>query len=440
MSSSWSIPRRTFLRGVGASLALPCLDIMRGEGLASSSAARPPVRFATLVQPNGVYPKAWDVTGAGRDFELSHILSPLAGVKNDLVVVSNLDNTGARGHVQMTSAFLTSVPISNLRSATSLDQWIARKVGQETPLPSIELGTEPPRQGAAQVNEPISFANTVSWTSPTTRLNPEINPRVAFDRMFREQTSPEARREAANHRSVVDLVLDDARRLRRKASLRDQSKLDEYLSSVRAVETQIDRALNPPERSWTPPTRPERLVPPADGIPARRDEHLRVMIDLLVLALWTDTTRVATLMTAHGFSRQSFNFLDGVTSDHHGMSHHKHEPAAVAEYTKVSHWYIQQLAYMLEKMKRIDEGEGSLLDNTLVLYGSEMKDGNGHIRENLPIVLAGQAGGRLKTGRHVLAAEHTPLANLHLSIAQLFGYETDNFNGASTGRLDALDS
>ena len=354
-----------------------------------------------------------------------------------MVVVSNLDNVGATGHVQMTSAFLSGVPVKNQVGGVSLDQLVARKIGGDTLLPSIELGTEPPRQGGVN-GEPIAIASTCSWSSPTTHIMPEINPRVAFDRLFRNQTSPEARREAAGRKSVVDLVLGDARALRRQASARDQHKLDEYLESVRSVELQIDRALNPPERSWVPPTRPE-LVAPADGIPARRDEHLRIMLDLMVLAFWTDTTRVATLMTAHGFSRQNFSFLDGVTSDHHGMSHHMNRAPAIAEYTKVSHWYIEQLAYLLTKMKQIDESDGSLLDHTVVLYGSEMKDGNGHIRTNLPILLAGRGRGMLKTGRHVVLDPHTPLANLHLTLAQMFGCEIDSFNGVSTGTLGPLD-
>ncbi|HWA98299.1 MAG TPA: DUF1552 domain-containing protein [Pirellulales bacterium] len=187
----------------------------------------------------------------------------------------------------------------------------------------------------------------------------------------------------------------------------------------------------------TPP-QPEQFVNPADGIPARRDEHLRLMIDLLVLAFWTDTTRVGTLMTAHGFSRQNFSFLDGVSSDHHGMSHHKHQADAVREYTIVSRWYIEQFAYLLDRMKAIDEGDGSLQDHTVVLYGSEMKDGNGHIRENLPIVLAGRGSGVLRPGEHVMLAEHSPLANLHLTLAQKFGCELDHFNEASTGTLAEL--
>ncbi|MGY8694988.1 MAG: DUF1552 domain-containing protein, partial [Verrucomicrobiia bacterium] len=250
--------------------------------------------------------------------------------------------------------------------------------------------------------------------------------------LFRDQSGPEAKLKASQRRSVVDLVLEDAKSLQRKASNRDQHKIAEYLDSVRSVEVQIEKTLNPPERTWTPLTQPELMRPEA-GIPQDRSAHLKMMMDLMVLSFWTDTTRAGTLMTAHGFSRQNFSFLDGVTSDHHGMSHHKNQEQAVDEYTRVSRWYIEQLAYFLEKMQSIDEGNGSLLDNSTVLYGSSMKDGNGHKKENLPIVLAGRAGGALKPGGHVVCDEHTPLANLHLTLLQKYGVETDHFNHASTG-------
>lgn len=399
------------------------------------SASGAPLRLACIFQPNGVYPGAWDVTGEGSDFELSPILQPLRDLKQHITVVSGLDNTG-QGHVQMTGAFLTGLPITNGRNAMSLDQMVAKQIGGDTPLPSIELGTEPPRQGNAS-GEPIAFANTVSWSSETTRVSPEINPQVAFDRLFRSHSGPEAERRATRRKSVVDLVLDDAKRLRGQASAADQHKIDEYLESVRAVEVRLDRTLNPPERSWNPLTEPD-LVRPADGIPKDRDAHLKLMIDLMVLGFWTDTTRVGTLMTAHGFSRQNFSFLDGVSSDHHGMSHHKNQEDAVRQYTRVSQWYVSQLAYMLEKMKSIDEGDGSLLDHTTVVYGSSMKDGNGHRKENLPILVAGGGGGKIKTGRVLRTKPGTPLANLHLSLARNFGLELDTFNGASTGPLVGL--
>lgn len=446
MSNTRRISRRTVLRGLGVGMALPWLEIMSSTSrqaaaagasvTATNPAAGPPLRFLSVFQPNGVYPKAWDVTGDGTDFKLSPILEPLAPVQDELIVMSHLDNVGTKGHVQMTGSFLTGVAMNGRLNAPSLDQMYAARVGHETRLPSVVLGTEPPRQGAAG-NEPIAFANTVSWSSPTTRVNPEINPRVAFDILFRSENGPAARQKQYDRRSIVDLVMEDARSLKRKASALDQHKLDEYLSSVRSVEERIEKNLNPPPKSWTPPTSPE-LKAPAAGIPSRRDEHLQLMIDLMVLAFQTDTTRVGTLMTAHGFSRQSFNFLNGVTSDHHGMSHHKNQATAVDEYTRVSRWYIEMFSGMLQKMKSIDEGNGSLLDNTIVMYGSGMKDGNGHVRTDLPILLAGRGQGQLKTGRRVVCKEHTPLVDLHTTLAQKLGLETDRFNNAGNGTIAEL--
>ncbi|NND95926.1 MAG: DUF1552 domain-containing protein [Pirellulaceae bacterium] len=429
------IARRTFLRGTSAALGLPLLDVMRPSSARAAAASTPPKRFVSVFQPNGVYPKAWDVTGTGRDYTFSPILKPLEHLRDDILLVANLDNVRSGNHVQMTSAFLTGVGVQNGRCAVSADQLIARKIGGDTRLPSIELGTEPPRQGG-NGSLPISFANTVSWSSETTRISPEINPRVAFDRLFRTAVDPQARKRAADHRSVLDAVLDDARSIRRQASHADVHKLDEYLESVRSVESRIDRALDPPARSWEPISQPE-MIRPASGIPRRRDEHLRLMTDLMVLALWTDSTRVATLMTAHGFSRQNFSFLDGVTSDHHGMSHHKDQESAVKEYTTVSIWYAKQVAYLLDRMKSIDEGGQSLLDNSTVMYGSGMKDGNGHKKQNLPIVIAGRGAG-FKVGHHVRLAKPTPLANLHHTLLNQFDIPIESFNGASTGALTEL--
>ena len=429
------IERRTFLRGVGASLALPWLEIMSPRGVRAAAHSTPPRRFVTFFQPNGVFPKAWNVTGTGREFGLSPILEPLADFRDDMVVLSGIDSLG-KGHVKLTGAFLTGTAIENGVNGTSVDQVIARQIGQTTRFSSIELGTEPPRQGMAG-DDPIALANTVSWSSPTQRISPEISPRAAFDRLFRDPSSPEAQRAARNRRSVVDLVLEDAKNLQRIASGRDREKIDEYLDGVRGVEQQIERTLNPPEPEWTPLTKPDFKRPPA-GIPSSKHEHMRLMLDLLVLALQTDTTRVATFMSAHGFSRQNFTFLDGVKNDHHGMSHHKDQEALVKEYTTVSRWYAGQVAYLLTKMRGVEEGNGSLLDNSIVLYGSEMKDGNGHIREDLPLVLLGSGQGRLQGGRHVACPKGTPLANLHLGLAQQFGAEIDQFNGASTGTLNGV--
>jgi hypothetical protein len=427
------IERRTILRGVGATLALPWLEIMTPTARAAQKL--PPRRFVTFFQPNGVFPKAWNVNGVGKDFALSPILEPLAEFKNDMVVMSGIDSCG-KGHVKLTGAFLTGTAIENGVNGISVDQVIARQIGRSTRFTSIELGTEPPRQGMAG-DDPIALANTVSWSSATQRISPEISPRAAFDRLFRDPSSPEARRAAENRRSVVDLVLEDAKSLQRIASGRDKQKIDEYLDGVRGVEQQIERTMNPPVPEWTPLHAPDMVRPPA-GIPLNKDEHMRLMLDLLVLALQTDTTRVATFMSAHGFSRQNFTFLDGVKNDHHGMSHHKNQEALVAEYTTVSRWYAQQVHYLVSKMRGIEEGNGSLFDNSIVLYGSEMKDGNGHIKEDLPLVLLGKGQGRTQTGQHLVFDQGTPLANLHLTLAQQFGAEIDRFNNVSTGTLSGL--
>jgi hypothetical protein len=428
------IGRRTVLRGLGASLALPWFEMMAPRQ-ARAAALQSPRRFVTFFQPNGVFPQDWDVTGTGRDFVLSPTLESLAAFRDRMTVLSGIDSCG-KGHVKLTGAFLTGTPLVNGVNGVSVDQVIAGTIAGTTRFASVELGTEPPRQGMAG-EDPIALANTVSWSTPTRRISPEISPRAAFDRLFRDPSSPEARRAATNRRSVVDLVLDDARALRRLAGARDRQKLEEYLDGVRGVEQQIERTLDPPEPEWTPPPTalPER---PRAGLPASKDEHMALMLDLLVLALQTDTTRVATFMSAHGFSRQNFTFLDGVTNDHHGMSHHKNDPALVAEYTTVSRWYAGQVRGLLERMDRVDEGDGTLLDHAVVLYGSEMKDGNGHIREDLPLVLLGGGSGRLAGGRHVAFAAGTPLANLHLTLAREFGADLADFNAVSTGTLDGL--
>ncbi|GAB5558981.1 MAG: DUF1552 domain-containing protein [Synoicihabitans sp.] len=434
------LPRRAFLKGVGALLGLPYLETFGATPRVfakSPAASIAPTRFLSVFQPNGVFPAAWDKALEGGKFALadSPILEPLAHLSSDITAISGLDNNGTKGHVQMTGSFLTGVGMKSGGNAMSLDQMIAQRHGNSTLFPSVQLGTEPPRQGKVADN-PISFANTVSWASPTSRLSPEINPRVAFDRLFRDANSQAVKDRAQLQRSVIDLVLDDAKSMRKKVSSRDQHKIDEYLDSMRDVEVRVEKTINPPEREWEPLDEPDLRRPPA-GIPRERDEHLRLMMDIMVMALWTDTTRVGTLMTAHGFSRQNFSFIDGVKSDHHGMSHHQNKERLISEYVAVSRWYASQVAYMMDRMKGIDEGNGSLLDNTVMLYGSGMKDGNGHVKDNLPIILAGKGGGMIKSGSHLACPTGTPLANLHQTLAEKFDLpdQVESFNGVGTGTI-----
>jgi len=251
--------------------------------------------------------------------------------------------------------------------------------------------------------------------------------------LFRNNSGPGAVKEAELRKSVVDLVLNDAKSLHRKASYLDKQKLDEYLESIRSVETRLDKTIKPVESDWEPPTRPREkdFIAPPSGIPRDKASHVKMMLDIMVLSLWTDSTRVCTLMGAHGFSRQNFGFLNGVTGDHHGISHHKNKPEILKKYTIVSTWYTQQFAYLMERLKNIDEGGNSLLDNSLMLFGSGMKDGNGHIRKNLPIVVAGKGKGRFKHKGHAVLKSQ-PLSNLLHTIGNQFDLDSDNFNGTGS--------
>ena len=435
------ISRRAALRGIGIALALPVLDVTEAAGAPARLApVQDPVRLVTLFHPNGVYPPNWNPEGEGRDYKLSRILEPLAPVRGAVSVISNL-GTGAKGHVGATSAFLTGTPlhkkaagrINTPSMGTSLAQFVAERVGHRNSVASLEVGCEPPRSGGEN-GLAISFANTVSWRSDSTKVDPEIEPQAVFDRLF--GISTKTRQQLADDASIIDHVLDDARALRVRGSEADRRKLDEFLASVRDVEQRIQRNLNPASREadWKPLVEPE-LYRPEAGIPATRDEHIRQMLDLIALALQTNATRVATFMMAHGFSRQNFTFLDGVSGDHHSISHHKENPELTEPYTIVSQWYVSQLVYLVEKMKSIPERNGrTLLDNTMILYGSALKNGNGHTTQDLPVLLAGRGGRKLSPGRRIVLPEETPITNLHLTLARNMGIEAERFNN-STGPL-----
>ena len=436
--------RRAALRGMGVTLALPFLDVTEPAGAAARIApAQDPIRLATLFHPNGVYPPNWDPEGVGRDYKLSRILEPLEAIREDVSVISNL-GTGAKGHVGATSSFLTGTPlhkkaagrINTPSMGTSLDQFVAERIGHRNSIASLEVGAEPPRSGGEN-GLAISYANTVSWRSDNTKVDPEIEPQAVFDRLF--GISKKTRQELADEASIIDHVLEDAKAMRARGSDSDRRKLDEFLASVRDVEQRIDRNLNPAdlEADWKPLVEPE-LYRPEAGIPATRDEHLRQMLDLMVLAFQTNTTRVATFMMAHGFSRQNFTFLEGVSGDHHSISHHKENPELTEPYTIVSRWYVSQLVYLVEKMKSIPERDGkTLLDNTMILYGSALKNGNGHTTQNLPVLLAGRGGSKLNPGRRIVLPDETPITNLHLTLARNIGIDAERFN-TSTGPVTGL--
>ena len=419
-SKNWQLSRRTMLKGLGVSMALPALDVMAADKKDSKA----PVRFVPVFMPNGVYPANWNVKGTGTNYEFSPILKPLESLRKDILLVSNLTNTKSKGHVQLTRSFLSGV-----QSGISIDQIIADKIGKNTKIPSMVVGTEAPRGGFA------FSACTVSRTAQNGLIIPELNPQTVFDRLFRSG-GPAAREKAKRNKSVVDLVKEHSKDVARKASKDDQEKIEQYLSSVRAVEKRLEKTIDPSKiDSWQPHTKPKMIKRPDATIPKDRNVHMELMIDLMVLAMWTDTTRVATLMMAHGFSRKSFTFLDNIVSDHHTMSHHKSIKKLVDEYTVVSRWHVEKVAYLLKKMKSVDEGNGSMLDNSLVMFGSGMKDGNGHVPKDLPIVMAGKAGGKFKPGKHYAEKAGTSHSNALLTCLQTMGVEKDKF-GYSSGTLN----
>ena len=298
------------------------------------------------------------------------------------------------------------------------------------------LGTERPSYSTDSGFTSI-YSAYISWSTPATPAPKEIFPQQAFDQLFDDGSKRK------RDKSILDLVLEDAGALKPKLSQRDKQKLDEYLTSVREIEQRVELAekISQAETKgtgWQPTVKVPTMQRPGAGIPTSAEDHLRLMFDIMLLAFQMDRTRVATFMSAHGFSRQNFTFLDGVKNDHHGMSHHKNQEALVKEYTTVSRWYAQQVQYLLTKMRGIDEGNGSLLDNSIVLYGSEMKDGNGHIKEDLPLVLIGKGQGKLQTGRHLVCPKGTPLANLHLTLLHKFGIQADHFNENSSGTIGGL--
>ena len=305
MRKPWRIQRRTFLRGIGASLALPALDIMADEGRGE---AVPPARFVTIFQPNGFHPSGWDVKGVGKNFTLGRILRPLQRFRNDMVVLSNVDNPGS-GHIPNTAAFMTAVPPSRVKgtnsyqSGVSLDYLLAHQLGNETLIPNLNLALEPAGQGF-DAGFPRSLGSTISWSSETTPVIPEISPQVAFDNLFRRHVGPEAKQRAKKHQSVLDFVRDEIADLEKKASTMDRQRLEQYYDSVREVEVKLDKALHPPQKSWTPKSQPD-LVRPQAGIPDDYGEHMRLMFELLALALWTDTTRVGSLMFGISQTTQS---------------------------------------------------------------------------------------------------------------------------------------
>jgi hypothetical protein len=449
------------LKGIGVTMFLPLLEAMEPLSAYGAAKAGAPTRMAVLYMPNGVNPHAWLPKGVGSDFELSPILAPLESLKSEILVLTELMNQHSiegDGHYVKVAPFLTGTSItkttgSDLRcGAVSLDQIVAQRIGNMTPLPSLELSIEPVTTGVdTNVGYTRLYGSHISWNSPTTPVTREINPKLAFDRLFRSGSAQE-KSESAKDQSVLDLVMDDAKRLQSQVGKADRAKLDEYFTSVRSVEKRIsfDATRRAQQYREDPLARKEieKLGGKLDdyykdpsGLANRggidSTEQVRLMLDIIALAFWTDSTRVATFMFGNEVSGKNFSFLPGVSGSHHEISHHDNDPAKLEEYKRINAWHIEQYAYLLNKMRSIKEGDRNLLDNAMVMFGSGMKDGNAHSPYNLPIVLAGRAGGTLATGRHLIYEKKTPLCDLYRGMLPRMGCPVDQF-GDSDKELPGL--
>lgn len=442
--STPEVSRRAFLKTASLSLALPWLHSIcpakdiRIRAVALNPA---PTRFFTLFFPNGVYPSSWQATQDGAKLNFGGTLEPLSEFASKAIVIDGMHHK-LGGHIGQTTGFLSGCDLVTdkfgVRTAgVSLDQILARQFASETYLPSLHLGMEPPNQGGFGRN-PRSYGNSISWSSASTKIDPQVNPKLAFDQVFYGQTD-EGRKLAARRKRVIDQVWGQAKALQKKVGEQDQRKLAQYFDSLRDLEVKLEKAINPSPKSWEPTMTGSPNWTQEPGATLSHTEQMRLLMDIMILAAQTDSTRVGTFVMGHSISRIIFDFVDAsISENHHALSHHRNDPGKIGRYNIITQWFSAQAAYFLEKLDGIDEGNGTMLDNSVVLYGSCMKDGNTHEPLNVPIALFGNASHRLRTGRRIDCGGDTPLADLHLSLLHLFGIEADHFNQKGMNPIPGL--
>jgi len=440
MITKKALPRRTFLRGMGATVALPLLDAMVPAMTAmAATPARPVRRLGYVFIPMGSDISRWTPPNEGMLTELSPILQPLEPVKDQIAVLTNMElrNAYPGTHATSNSAYLSCAKAKLTESAdyylgTTVDQIAAREIGQDTQLPSLELGMDLLEiVGQCDDGYACVYQNNLSWSSPTTPLPYEAHPRLVFERLFGEGGSAEERSRTLRKRaSLLDRVRRDIQRLQKELGSSDRTKVDQYLQSVREVERRIQGAEDAAAENPAPDM--ERPI----GVPAAYADHVRLMFDLQVLALQADITRVITFQLARETSTRSYNEI-GVPDPHHPLTHHGNDPEKIARMSKINQYHVSLFAYLVEKLKATPDGDGSLLDHSMYLYGSGMGNPNAHDHINLPIMVAGGGDGRMKGGRHITYADPTPLANLHLTLLEKAGVRMDSF-ADSQGKVDEL--
>ena len=447
-------------------MALPCLDAMLPRSLVPRSALladevrkAAPVRMAFFYVPNGVHVPLWEPTGEGAEFTLPTTLEPLTPVKDDLLVLSGLtadkarpNGDGAGDHARAASAFLTGAQPRKTHGAdihvgVSVDQVAAELVGHTTRFPSLELGCDRgPQAGNCDSGYSCAYSANISWKTPSTPMAKEIDPRLVFERLFPNHSRVEAAESRARRerlrKSVLDFVEEDATRLRQRLGATDQRKLDEYFTAVREIERRIERSEQDAKEDLaaqdTAGAKVKAKLNCPEGIPKEYGEHIRLLADLLAIAFQANLTRVATFMMANEGSNRSYPFL-GVPDGHHDLSHHGGDKEKLSKIGKINRFHMEQFAYFIQKLKSLPEGDGTVLSNSMILYGSAIGDGNRHNHDELPILLLGQGGGTLEPGRHVRYPQNTPLNNLYLSMLDRMSTSVDQL-GDSTGRLPRLSS
>lgn len=447
------ITRRTALKGLGTAVALPWLESLSWAAPAANAVAGPPRRVAFLYVPNGVNMAHWTPKSEGKLTDLPEVLAPLEKLKDDVNVLTGLalDKARANGdgpgdHARAMSAFLTGrqprkTHGADIRVGMSADQHVASVVGEHTRFPSLELGIERGgNTGNCDSGYSCAYSHNLSWRGESTPNAKEVDPKAVFDRLFggndpKELAAARAKRELYN-KSILDFVNEDAKSLNKTLGLADQKKIDEYLSSVRDVEQRIEKAR---KAASAPPPKPDMAAPSARDDKYWREhniEHIRLMADLLVLAFQTDLSRVVTFPMANDGSNRPYKHIE-VSEGHHDLSHHGSDPAKLTKIKKINTFHIEQFAYLLTRLKSVKEANGTtLLDNSMIVYGSGIGDGNRHNHDDLPVLLAGKGGGTIETGRHLVFPKRsdTPLMNLFLALFERMGAPAKSF-GDSTGVL-----
>ena len=431
-----SLSRRTFLRGAGVAVALPFLDAMVPAFTATvKTAAKPTLRFGAIYIPHGAIMDQWTPATVGSGFEFTPILKPLEAFKDRTIVVSNLARPGGEStntHVATAAGWLSGAIAKptegeDIYLGTTADQIVAKQIGQDTPFPSIELAVENFSGfiGACGTNYSCAYANTLAWSSPTTPLPTEINPRVAFQRLFgRPGTSEQRAARVREDRSILDAIRQDASELQRGLGARDSARLTDYLDNIREIERRIQRT---EEKNSTRVTLDAPL-----GVPESYEEHVALLYDIIAVAYQADLTRVFTLMMAREGSNITYPGLE-ITDGHHQLSHHGGKPVQIAKHARLNHYHVEQFAKFVEKLSAAPDGDGSVLDHSLICYGSGMSNGNVHSPDPLPLVMLGGVAG--KGHRHVQAAPKTTVGNLWVAVAEKFDCQAEKV-GISTGRLD----